>query len=101
MFFACRAKGERYWRYVDAMGVVKEPATILRRINPGYSPGVEEPPINLEAAWEKAVESIMEEHNEGVRAGASESLGPMQRWALELLARISHSNKLASALGDC
>ena len=64
VFFACRAKGERYWRYVDAEGVIREPATILRRIDPGYAPGVDDPPIDLEAAWAKAVESIVEEHNE-------------------------------------
>ena len=86
VFFACRAKGERYWRYVDADGVVREPATILRRIDPGYAPGVDDPPIDLEAAWAKAVESIVEEHNEEALAPKSESLGPKQRWALELLA---------------
>ena len=86
VFFACRAKGERYWRYVDAEGVVREPATILRRINPGYAPGIEDPPIDLEAAWAKAVESIVEEHNEEALPPKPESLGPKQRWALELLA---------------
>ena len=86
VFFACRAKGERYWRYVDDETVIKEPATILRRIDPGHAPGVEDPPIDLEAAWEKAVESIVEEHNKEALGGASESLGPIQRWALELLA---------------
>ena len=86
VFFACRAKGERYWRYVDDETVIKEPATILRRIDPGHAPGVEDPPIDLEAAWEKAVESIVDEHNKEALGGASESLGPVQRWALELLA---------------
>ena len=86
VFFACRAKGERYWRYVDAAGVVREPATILRRIDPGYAPGVDDPAIDLEAAWAKAVESIVEEHNEEALAPKSESLGALQRWALELLA---------------
>ena len=86
VFFACRAGGERYWRYVDADGVVREPATILRRIDPGYAPGIDDPPIDLEAAWTKAVESIVEEHNEEALAPKSESLGPKQRWALELLA---------------
>ncbi len=86
VFFACRAEDERYWRYVDHTGVIKEPATILRRIDPGFAPGVEEAPIDLETAWRKAVESIVKEHNDEVRDGVSESLGPMQRWALELLA---------------
>ena len=86
VFFACRAKGERYWRYVDDCAVIKEPATILRRIEPGHAPGVEDPPIDLEAAWEMAVASIVEEHNKEALGGASESLGPIQRWSLELLA---------------
>ena len=86
VFFACRAKGDRYWRYVDADGVVREPATILRRIDPGYAPGVDDPPIDLEAAWAKAVKSIVEEHNEEALAPKSESLGALQRWAIELLA---------------
>ena len=85
VFFACRAKGERYWRYVDDAGVIKEPATILRRIDPGYAPGVSDPPIDLEAAWASAVKSIVEEHNQEVLGGPTESLGPKQRWALELL----------------
>ena len=87
MFFACRAKGERYWRYVDETGeVIREPAPILRQIDPGHAPGVDDPPIDLEAAWAKAVASIVEEHNKETLIGASKSLGPMQRWGLELLA---------------
>ena len=87
VFFACRAKGERYWRYVDETGeVIREPAPILRRIDPGHAPGVDDPPIDLEAAWARAVASIVEEHNKEVPGGASESLGPMQRWGLEVLA---------------
>ena len=71
---------------MGADGVIREPATILRRIDPGYAPGVDDPPIDLEEAWAKAVESIVEEHNEEALAPKSESLGPKQRWALELLA---------------
>ena len=66
--------------------VIGEPAPILPRIDPGHAPGVDDPPIDLEAAWEKAVASIVEEHNKEALGGASESLGPIQRWALELLA---------------
>lgn len=86
VFFACRAKGEQFWRYVDETGgVLKEPAPILRRIDPGIAPGVHNPPIDLELAWEKAVASIVEDHNREVLDGSSESLGPIQRWSLELL----------------
>ncbi len=85
VFFACRARGERYWRYVHDHGIIKEPATILRRIDPGHAPSVEDPPIDLERAWKKAVDSIVEEHNMAALASASESVGSMQRWALELL----------------
>lgn len=86
VFFACRARGERHWRYVSGDDVVAEPASILRKINPGTAEGVESPPVDLEAAWEKAVASIVEEHNAELRAGASESVGPLQQWALEVLA---------------
>lgn len=86
VFFACRARGERHWRYVSGDEVVAEPAVILRRINPGAAEGVASPPVDLEAAWEKAVASIVEEHNAELRAEASESVGPLQQWALEVLA---------------
>lgn len=86
VFFACRAKGKRYWRYVDDTGTIREPAPILRRIDPGHAPGVEHPMVDLEAAWDAAVRSIVEEHNEEARGGSSESVGPIQRWALGILA---------------
>ncbi len=86
IFFACRAGDERYWRYVSGDDVVSEPATILRRINPGMAEGVASPPIDLETAWEKAVKSIVHEHNDEVARGDSRSVGPIQKWALELLA---------------
>ena len=98
VFFACRVEGERYWRYVDADNVLVEPAAILRRIDPGSAPGVEAPTdIDLEAAWERAARSIVEEHNAlaapggqpGGQAAAgsrSRSVGKVQAWAVALLA---------------
>lgn len=87
VFFASRAKGERYWRYVDANGVIAEPAAILRRIDPGHAPGADQPAIDLESAWDQAATSIVDAHNEEVAAGAkSPSVGPAQRWALDVLA---------------
>ena len=86
-FFACRARGERYWRYVDAGGeVLSEAAPILRRIDPSNAPGIEQPTIDLETAWEAAVTSIVDEHNADVSGNAAESVGPIQKWALGLLA---------------
>ena len=84
-FFACRANGERYWRYVDAKGVLAESAPILRRIDPGNAPGIEEPTINLETAWTTAAASIIAEHNTDSAEKAAESVGTIQKWALELL----------------
>ncbi len=87
VFFACRAKGRRYWRYVSAAGVTSEPLTILRRINPGDADGMVEPEVDLETAWKRAVDSIVREHNAGSDFGAGdESLGRIQAWALALLA---------------
>ena len=86
VFFACRAGGERYWRYVDVGGMIREPSAILRRINPGGAPGVAAPGIDLEESWKKAVASIVEEHNAGAGQGPlTDSVGKVQRWALDLL----------------
>ena len=91
VFFACRV-GESsgaswsYWRYVSGEDVLSEPAQILRRIDPGEAPGIADPPVDIESAWERAVESIVEEHNRDAAAPASESIGPVQRWALTVLA---------------
>ena len=94
IFFACRVGGERYWRYVDADGVLAEPATILRRIDPGSAPGVDAPPeLDLEKAWQQAADSIVTEYNAVAAPGAqaatgsrSHSVGEVQAWAVALLA---------------
>ncbi len=89
VFFACRTKsGHKYWRYVEAetAEVVTAPGAILRRIDPGTAPSVDDPPIDLEAAWHAAVASIVAEHNEqAASSGDPASVGPIQRWALEIL----------------
>lgn len=111
IFFACRVRGERYWRYVDANGVESQPAAILRRINPGSAPAVEAAEVGLEAgevgleeAWAQAADSIVKDYNGGAaQPGAnaqpgsaatrpasanvkSHSIGEIQSWALALLA---------------
>ncbi|HEX6349160.1 MAG TPA: helicase-related protein [Candidatus Dormibacteraeota bacterium] len=87
IFFACRAQGRRYWRYVEAGGeVVSEEADILRRINPGAAPRAEPEGIDLEGAWGVAATSVVAEHNRLADPRAeAERLGPAQRWALDLL----------------
>ena len=89
VFFACRTTSDhKYWRYVetDNKEVATGPGTILRRINPGNAPNVDQPPIDLEAAWQTAVTSIVEEHNQrAASSGDPVPVGPIQRWALELL----------------
>ena len=84
-FFACRVHGERYWRYVDAKGVLTESAPILRRIDPGSAPGTDHPTINLEPAWTVAAASIVAEHNADSAEKIVESVGTIQKWALALL----------------
>ncbi len=90
LFFACRVRGERYWRYVDAEGVLSEPAAILRRIDPGSAPGVEAAEVGLEEAWAQAAASIVEEYERGAglvgEPAGSPSVGEVQAWALALLA---------------
>ena len=95
-FFACRInddEGEPYWRYVSkgpaGIAISTEPATILRRINPGNAPKANDAEIvlelDLEEAWQKAASSIVEEHNQLAARGEA-SIGPIQQWAINLLA---------------
>jgi len=88
VFFACRTRdGRRYWRYVEAEGsVVTEDAEMIRRINPGSAPAAVVTGIDLDAAWQTASVSIVDEHNRLADPRAvGERLGPAQRWALDLL----------------
>lgn len=90
IFFACRTSGnQRYWRYVELSGDVLDSETeMLRRINPGQSPGVDaaEMGIGLEEAWHAAAATIVEEHNARADPRAAEqNIGPVQRFALEVL----------------
>ncbi len=89
VFFACRLKGtgRPYWRYVTNDGEITSTIpTILARIEPGWAPAIENPTIDLEAAWAAAAESIVEEHNEEADGSASDrNLGPLQRWARDVL----------------
>jgi superfamily II DNA or RNA helicase len=87
VFFACRAQGRRYWRYVEAAGeVASEEADMLRRINPGGAPRADAEGVDLEAAWQAAARSIVEEHNRlADPRSEAERLGPAQRFALDLL----------------
>jgi superfamily II DNA or RNA helicase len=89
-FFACRTRsGERYWRFVQTNGdVVATESEMLRRINPGTAPGLDltGADIDLEAAWQAAVISIVTEHNRRADPRADEErIGPAQRFALDLL----------------
>ena len=62
------------------------PGVILHQIDPGNSPGMDQPPIDLDTAWSKAVSSIVEEHNLRARSGDEMgSVGPIQQWAFEVL----------------
>ena len=49
-------------------------------------PNVDQPHIDLETAWQTSVASIVEEHNQrAASSGDPVPVGPIQRWALELL----------------
>lgn len=63
-------------------------AEMLRRINPGAAAGVDRSRtgIDLESAWHAALESILGEHNRRADPHeAQERLGPVQRFALDIL----------------
>jgi superfamily II DNA or RNA helicase len=92
IFFACRTRGdpgERYWRYIESDGkIVDTDSEMLRRIDPGnaVSASVESSGINLEDAWQRAVASIVAEHNGRADPRAEEErIGPAQRFAIDLL----------------
>lgn len=95
VFFATRTRpmadmedGYRYWRYVELGGgeLVSGDLEILRRIDPQGGEPAGPDGIDLDAIWESAAASIVEQHNEraDLRAG-QEQIGPRQRWALGLL----------------
>lgn len=91
VFFACRTPGgQRYWRYVQFDGeVVSADAELLRRIDPGTAPGLDvaSTSIDLEHAWNQIVSGIVDEHNRRADPRfAEERIGPVQRFALDLLA---------------
>lgn len=101
VFFATRTKpmadaeeGFRYWRHIPFSANEdgeREPMSldleILRVIDPGGGEaGDSLEGVDLEAAWSIASESIVAAHNERSDLRArQESVGPRQRWALELL----------------
>ncbi len=89
-FFACRTRGgQRYWRYVQVDGTVLDTdSEILRRIDPGPAPALAAPVpgLDLEAAWTKAVTTVVEEHNRRADPRADEErIGAAQRFSLDLL----------------
>jgi superfamily II DNA or RNA helicase len=91
VFFACRTTGgQRYWRYVEMADgdVLDGEAEMLRRINPGSAPSEDltASRFDLEAAWRRAVPTIVEEHNRRADPRyAEERIGPVQRFTLDLL----------------
>ncbi len=85
-------RGHRYWRYVElepekeASGLVDSDLEMLRRIDPAMGTQGELESVDLEAAWRRAREDIVAEHNRRADPRtAQEAIGPAQRFALELL----------------
>lgn len=103
IFFATRTRqldgkpeGYRYWRYVefDEQGepdatreLVSSDLEILRRINPAGAEQMSDPEeIKLQAAWEIAAQTIVDEHNALADPRQyQQAIGPVQRWALDHL----------------
>jgi superfamily II DNA or RNA helicase len=88
VFFAARTKPDnyRYWRFVERGEegeLLDSELPILRRIDPEGLPEASLDGVDLEAAWRRAVEDIVREHNERADPRAAEAaIGPAQRWAL-------------------
>jgi hypothetical protein len=89
VFFACRTRGgQRYWRYIEAEETLDGDAEILRRINPGAAQGEQIPAtgFDLETMWRTASASVVDEHNRRADPrAAGERIGPVQRFAIDLL----------------
>lgn len=100
IFFAARTRampgapdGYRYWRFVEldpgegSDGLVSSDLEILRRIVPDGSEEVTTADsFDLEEAWARASADIVAEHNRRADPRRmQESIGPAQRFALELL----------------
>jgi superfamily II DNA or RNA helicase len=97
VFFAARTKampgaesGHRYWRFLDEGddALLTSNLEMLRRIEPAGAAelGVGEAGGTLERAWARAAADIVEEHNRRADPRAArESIGPAQRFALDLL----------------
>ncbi len=99
VFFATRTRamqgaerGHRYWRYVElepdegASGLVDSDLEMLRRIDPETGTPGELEGVDVEAAWRRACEDIVAEHNRRADPRtAQEAIGPAQRFALDLL----------------
>jgi len=97
IFFATRTRGmpgaddgHRYWRFVPSDGgdLVVSDLEMLRLIDPAGAEEIDEAAsrVELEPAWARACAHIVDEHN--LRADprtVRESIGPAQRFALELL----------------
>jgi hypothetical protein len=94
VFFATRTRpmdgapgGYRYWRYVETGGdVLDADLEMLRRIDPEGGKPANVDGVDLEGAWAAAAASIVVEHNSRADPrAAQDSIGPAQRFALELL----------------
>jgi hypothetical protein len=98
VFFAARtrkmagaAEGHRYWRWVPwdddkETSLVSSDLEILRRIDPDRVTVVEPGEVDIERAWTRACADIVSEHNRRADPRAvQESIGPAQRFALDLL----------------
>lgn len=65
---------------------VRDDLEILRRIDPSGGEGSDGAGIDLEGAWTIAAADVVEVHNARTDARAmEESIGPKQRWALDVL----------------
>jgi superfamily II DNA or RNA helicase len=96
VFFAVRTppmpdeeRGYRYWRFVETSGddgLVSGDLDILRRIDPAGGITSTADGVDLEGAWVRAAADIVAAHNARSDLRSDEpSIGPRQRWALDLL----------------
>jgi hypothetical protein len=87
VFFACRVRGERLWRYVTATEVLRDELPMLQAIEPADdTPAAEYDVDEAVRAWERAEADIVSEWN--VEPADEPRIPAAQHWALGVLSRV-------------
>lgn len=103
VFFATRVRGERAWRYVNAVNpndVRRDELPMLQAIEPARKTTAEAHELSeVVEAWQRAEADILTEWNE--EELDEPTIPPAQAWALALLAKVSLPGDAQRAAAAC